>query len=257
MLSERLRSFGAAALNARLPIPEGLTDPSGLPSPRRFAVYRNNVVVSLVEALKAAYPVVHRLVGEDFFRVMATYFVRRDPPTSPILLHYGESFPDFLSIFVPVAHLPWLPDVARLERARLEAYHAAEAPAASQATTDPGRFGQLRLILHPSLRVVTSRFAARTIWQANLADAPPPQIDPTGPEDTLLIRPEAMVLVLPLAPGAAAFLAALQEGQHVMAAALDGIAVTPSFDIAGTLSLLFANRAVIGLTNTEHLNNAF
>ena len=256
MPSDRLKTFGAAALNARLAVPDGLTGPDGLPSARRFGVYRNNVVVGLVGALKAAYPVVHRLVGEDFFRVMATYFVRRDPPASPILLHYGESFPDFLAIFQPVAHLPWLPDVARLERARLEAYHAAEAPPpafspADLAATDPGRFGALRLRLHPSLRIVASRHAARTIWQANLGNDPPPAIDPTGPQDTLLIRPEAQVLVLPLAPGAAAFLAALQKGGPVMTAALDGFAATASFDMAGTLSLLFANRAVIDLTDKE------
>lgn len=251
MLSERLKIFGAAALNARLPVPDGLTGPDGLPSARRFAVYRNNVVVGLVEALKAAYPVVHRLVGEDFFRVMGTYFVRRDPPASPILLHYGESFPDFLAIFEPVAHLPWLPDVARLERARLEAYHAAEAPPADLSGIDSGRFAQARLTLHPSLRIVTSRFAARTIWQANLADAPPPQIDPTGPEDTLLVRPEAQVLALPLAPGAAAFLRALQTGRPVMSAAIDGIGEFPGFDMAAALSLLFANRAVISLTDKE------
>lgn len=251
MLSERLKTFGQAALNARLPVPEGLTGPDGLPSDRRFAVYRNNVVVGLVQALKAAYPVVHRLVGEEFFRVMGTYFVRRDPPASPILLHYGESFPDFLAIFEPVAHLPWLPDVARLERARLEAYHAAEAPAGNLSTMDPGRFGQLRLTLHPSLRIVTSRFAARRIWQANLADSPPPAIDPTGPEDTLFLRPDAQVLALALAPGGAAFLRALERGRPVMVAALDGIAETPGFDMAGTLSLLFANRAVIALSDEE------
>lgn len=251
MLSDRLKTFGAATLNARLPVPDGLTGPDGQPSPRRFAVYRNNVVVGLVEALKAAYPVVHRLVGEDFFRVMGTYFVRRDPPASPILLHYGESFPDFLAIFEPVAHLPWLPDVARMERARLEAYHAAEAPPADLSATDPTRFGQLRLTLHPSLRIVQSRFAARTIWQANLADTLPAQIDPTGPEDTLFLRPKAQVLALPLPPGGAAFLVALQKGQPIMAAALDGIAIIPGFDMAEVLSLLFVNRAVIALTDKE------
>lgn len=251
MPSDRLQTFGAAALNARLPMPEGLTGPDGLPSARRFAVYRNNVVVGLVEALKDAYPVVHRLVGAEFFRVMGSYFVRRDPPSSPILLRYGENFLDFLAIFDPVAHLPWLPDVARLERARQEAYHAAEAPAADLSGIDPGRFGQLRLVLHPSLRVVASRHAVRTIWQANLADAPPPRIDPTGPEDTLFIRPGAQVLALPIAPGGAAFIAALQRGRPVMAAALEGIAASPRFDMAGTLSLLFSHCAVTALTDKD------
>lgn len=249
MLSDRLKTFGAAALNARLPTPEGLVGPDGLPSEKRFAVYRNNVVVGLVKALQAAYPVIHRLVGDDFFRVMATYYVRRDPPASPLLMHYGESFPDFLAIFDPVAHLPYLPDVARLERARLQAFHAAEAgplQAAALSRIAPSDFGAQVLTLHPSTHVLTSRFPARTIWQANLAPEPPPPIDPmSGPEDTLILRPEAEVLALPLPPGGAAFVTALQKGKPVMVAALDGIAATPSFDMSGTLGLLFANRAII------------
>lgn len=251
MLADRLKTFGAATLNARLPVPPGLVGPDGLPSARRFAVYRNNVVVGLVRALQAAYPAVHRLVGDEFFRAMATYFLRRDPPSSPVLLTYGESFPDFLAIFPPVRHLPWLADVARLERARLTAFHAAEAPAlrpAALADLSPADFGRQRLRLHPSAQVVTSRHAARTIWQANLSPEEPPPIDPNaGGEDTLIVRPEAEVLVLPLAPGAAAFLASLLEGKTVTDAAVAAIAVTPRFDMPATLGLLVTRGAVIDL----------
>lgn len=254
MLSDRLNTFGAAALNARLPMPDGLVGPDGRPSPRRFAVYRNNVVVGLVQALRAAYPVVHRLVGDDFFRAMASYFVRRDPPASPILLQYGEDFPDFLAIFPPVGHLPWLPDVARLERARLLAFHAADATALrpeALARVVPGDFGNQVLRLHPSVQVLTSRFAARTIWQANLSPAEPPVLDPAaGGEDTLIVRPEAEVLALPLPPGGAAFVRALLAGRKVMAAALEGIAVTPRFDMAAALALLLSSGAIVDLDPT-------
>lgn len=254
MLSDRLKTFGAAALNARLPLPEGLVGPDGQPSPKRFAVYRNNVVVGLVQALEAAYPVIRRLVGEDFFRVMATYFVRRDPPASPILLHYGEGFPDFLRIFPPVAHLPYLPDVARLERARLLAFHAAEPapfPAEALARLSPADFGRQILRLHPSAQVVTSRFPARTIWQANLAPNPPPIDLSSGGEDTLMLRPEAEVLALPLPQGGAAYVTALQKGDCVMAATLAGIAATPRFDMGACLGLLLSHRAVTTIQPPE------
>lgn len=254
MLSDRLGTFGAAALNARLPMPEGLVGPDGRPSAKRFAVYRNNVVVGLVQALQAAYPAVHRLVGDDFFRVMGAYYVRRDPPASPILLHYGESFPDFLGIFEPVAHLPWLPDVARLERARLLAFHAAEVPALrpeALAHVAPGDFGAQVLRLHPSVHVLTSRYPARTIWQANLSPDAPPAIDPTsGGEDTLILRPGAEVLALSLPPGGAAFAQAVQSGRTVMAAAMEGMTVTPGFDMAATLGLLLTRGAIIDLSDT-------
>ena len=53
-LAERQDDLAAALLNAALPIPDGLIGPDGEPSPTRFAVYRSNVVVSLIEALKMA-----------------------------------------------------------------------------------------------------------------------------------------------------------------------------------------------------------
>jgi hypothetical protein len=62
---------------------------------RRFAVYRNNVVVSLIDALADTFPVTQELVGEDFFRAMAGVFVRHAPPTSALLAEYGEGFSGF------------------------------------------------------------------------------------------------------------------------------------------------------------------
>lgn len=246
--AERLAGFGAAILDARRPAPPGLLGPDGLPSARRFAVYRNNVVVGLTEALQAAYPVVHRLVGEAFFRAMAGHYVRLDPPASPILLDYGAGFPAFLEVFPPVAGLAYLPDVARLERAWVEAYHAAD-PAAAPGWAGLPRagLGQLRLALHPSVRVLASDHPVLGIWQMNLPGAEPAPLPPdAGPEEVLLVRPAAEVEVFRLPPGGAAFIAALQAGQTVTAAALAGFARTPRFDLQEVLTGLLASRACTG-----------
>ncbi len=127
-LAERQRGFAAALLDAALPMPQGLVGPDGEPSPKRFAVYRNNVVVGLTETLKDAFPAVRRIVGPEFFQAMARAYVVLEPPRSPILLDYGAGFPDFIGPFEPAAVLPYLADVARIERAWAEAYHAPEAP---------------------------------------------------------------------------------------------------------------------------------
>jgi len=72
----------------------------------RFAVYGNNVVVGLMEALQANFPATCRVVGDKFFRAMAREFVMLEPPTSPILLDYGAGFPDFIGCFEPAGPLP-------------------------------------------------------------------------------------------------------------------------------------------------------
>ena len=81
-LAERQHDFGLALLDAKRLAPEGLVGPDGQPSPRRFDVYRNNVVAGLIAALGEAYPVVLRLVGLEFFRAMAAAYVTRRPPQS-------------------------------------------------------------------------------------------------------------------------------------------------------------------------------
>lgn len=90
--ADRQREFAAALLDPERPTPSGIIGPDGDVCPKRFAVYRNNVVVGLTEILKAAYPAARRLVGEEFFDAMAGIYVRAEPPRSPILLEYGGLF---------------------------------------------------------------------------------------------------------------------------------------------------------------------
>ena len=169
-LADRQRDFCAALLNPRLVVPRGLVGPDGEPSARRFSVYRNNVVVGLIETLKEAFPTVHRIVGVDFFRVMAGAYAVAEPPLSPILLDYGAGFPGFIDKFEPASSLPYLPDVARIERAWAESYHAREAvplDPAELTTVEPDRFVEISFAIHPSLRIVRSQLPALTIWRMN------------------------------------------------------------------------------------------
>jgi len=165
-LAEGQRSFAAALLDPALPVPTGLVGPDGKPSWRRFAVYRNNVMVGLTQTLKDAYPAVHRIVGSEFFHALARAYVVGDLPRSPMLFDYGAGLPDFIDRFEPASVLPYLADVARIERAWTEAYHAAEASpiglsAFAEIASD--RFPAITLVLHPSVRIVRSRFPALTI----------------------------------------------------------------------------------------------
>lgn len=249
-LAERQGNFAAALLNPRLPMPDGLIDPDGEPGPKRFAVYRNNVVVGLTETLKDAFPAVHRIVGADFFRAMARAYVMVEPPRSPILLDYGAGFPDFISQFEPAAMLPYLADVARIERAWMEAYHAPEA-----SPIDPSAFTvialdqlpSIQLALHPSLRIVRSQFPALTIWQMNVAGGVPAQVDlAAGCEDTLVVRPLADVDVRSIPKGSLEFIQALTEGRSVLAALEAGLIANPRFDLSANLSDLMHAGALVG-----------
>ena len=120
----------------------------------RFAIYRNNVMHSLSQALAQRFPVVQRLVGAEFFAAMAAEFIRAHPPASPVLLLWGGDFAGFLSHFPPVRALPYLPDVARIEHARGQSYHAADIrplDGAALGAAMGGDAGRLRFALSPSI----------------------------------------------------------------------------------------------------------
>ncbi len=108
-----------ALLDPALPCPTGLSTWNGSDPQTRFAVYRNNVMMSLIDALADTYPVVQRLVGEDFFRAMARVFAQAKPPRSAVMAYYGRDFAAFIDAFPPAASVPYLADVARLEMARV------------------------------------------------------------------------------------------------------------------------------------------
>ena len=122
----RQSAFRAAILDADRPAPPDLLDGLGRPTAKRFNVYRNNVAVSLTEALEAGFPATARLLGDANFRAVAGRFLRASPPDSPLMMHYGAGFPDFLASLDALASMGYLADVARLEQALRTAYHAAD-----------------------------------------------------------------------------------------------------------------------------------
>jgi hypothetical protein len=248
--AERQRQFAAALLDPALPTPAGLVDPDGDACPRRFSVYRNNVVVGLSRALEESFPVVRRLVGPEFFRAMANAYVRADPPRSPILLDYGAGFPSFVASFEPAAAIAYLADVARIERAWIEAYHAAEAqPLGSGAFAEipADRLADLRLHLHPSIRVVRSPTPALTIWRMNLDGGlqGPVEVE-AGGEDAFFVRPESEVEVRSMPPGGADFVLALSQGRSVTEAMEIAFAAERGFDPALNLAGLIDSGAFVG-----------
>lgn len=243
-------SFAAALLAPDRPVPAGVIAHSiGAPA-RRFAVYRNNVVVGLIAALDQRFPAVRSVVGEEFFAAMARAFVREHLPRSPILMTYGDAFPPFIAAFAPAADLPYLADLARLEAARTRAYHAADAvpvDACSFRGLDGETLAAIRIALHPSTEILRSPHPIVTIWAMNAGEREPASIADWRDEDALVARPGLDVEVRTLPSGGAAFLLALVAGRTLADAAQAAIAEDGDFDLATNLAGLIGARLVVGL----------
>ena len=242
-------AFAEALLDPARSPPPGLVRPDGRPAGRRFDIYRNNVVVALVEALGEAFPVVRTLVGDEFFEAMAGVYVRAHPPPSPRMMFYGEGLAPFLESFPPAAGLPYLPDVARLEYARRLAYHAADEPAADPSVLgglDAAALMEARLSLQAACHVLHSAHPVHAIWRFNATDDKSP-VRPAA-EDVLVSRPEETVLVQLLPPGGAAFLLALRAGEPLRRAAERAAADAPTFDLGANLASVFSARIVSAIS---------
>lgn len=141
---------------------------------KRLDIYRNNVFHSLTIALADLYPVVKRLVGDQFFNATAAEYIRRCPPRSAAMVRFAADFPEFLKCFEHTGAMPYLADVAEVEVARHQAYHAEDAPVLSVAdfsAVPAKQLSRTRLLLHPSVTLLRSRYPILQIWQANQGDS--------------------------------------------------------------------------------------
>lgn len=237
------RRFATALLDPDAPCPDGLIAWNHSDPARRFAVYRNNVIVSLIDALADAFPVAQQLVGEEFFRAMTGVFVRQAPPQSARLVEYGDGLPAFIAQFEPASTVPYLADVARLERLRVRAFHAADADPLTpkqiaQALADPERLPTLQVTCHPSLGVLSSRYAIVALWAAHQGFGNLASVNPALPEIALVIRVGLAVQVIALPPGGDVLIAGFIAGLPLGEAAGLAIAAHPDFDLTAHLALL-------------------
>lgn len=246
-------AFAAALWDAEQAPPKGLRSWNGGDTAKRFAVHRNNCIAGLTQALAEGFPVLRRLVGDEFFFAMARLFVCAQPPRSPVLALYGDGLAAWLAGFAPAASLPYLPDMARLEHARTCAFHAADAaPLAAEALArqlaSPDGLAGLRFVLHPSLGLVASPWAVLSLWQAHQEpdEAAIAEVDLDQPEAAMLLREGDEVLLRSLPAATAAFVRALEQGQALgpAAAAAGQGPGGEAFDLAATLGLLIQCGAI-------------
>jgi hypothetical protein len=246
--------FAAALLDPAAPCPAGLASWNGSDPSQRFAVYRNNVAVSLVDALADTYPVVQALVGAEFFRAMARRFALAQPPRSPVLACYGKGFGEFIAGFTPTASVPYLADVARLEMARVLSFHAADAASVSPEEIQhylahPESLPNLRIGLHPALHQLASQYAVASLWAAHqdggLSIA---AVDIDQPEHVLLMRREQAVELHVIAAAEHLFINRLANGATLGQAAQAALDADADFELSAALGLLIRLDAICTLT---------
>ena len=223
----------------------------------RAAVHRNTYFGSLVAALAESFPVTRAMAGEAFFDAMARARVLVDPPTSPVLVEYAISFAGFVEDFEPAHAAPVLAEMAQLEAARLQAFHAADAEAVGlerfhPLACDAARLERTAAVLHPAAQWRQARHALVELWRAHdeaqeMASVDLRGIDAGAAQEWLVHRPRHRVEVHGLPAGAVAFLDALAAGASFAHAFTAAAGAQPLAEPAALFSLLLQKGLVIEL----------
>jgi hypothetical protein len=207
-------------------------------SPRE-QIYRNNVFISLAGALADVYPVVQRLVGEKYFDQLARRYSRAHPSRSGNLHDFGRDLGRFILRIGDLKALSYLADVAALEWACHEAFHAGDAaPLDFSSLTDPAN---LKAPLHPAARLVASRYPILAIWEANQAEDPELVDLDAGADWLVVFRRDLEVEILRSGPGEFALLAALRDGMTLGDACGAALAAEPGLDLAAAMGRFVTN----------------
>lgn len=212
-----------------------------------FNIYRNGYFRATIDTLVSNYPAVHAVLGDEFFRYLSKLFIVQFPPAFGSLVGYGREFAMFLDDADISRELPYLPDMARLDRGWLEVYFAADieplAPASVAALVhESGESSSWRIELIPAATIVSLSYPITDVWQqlkdkGGLGEV----IELTRkPEQTLIWRsgPEVLTRVLPAVEFI--FLSSLNEGLSFEEAAENAIEENAKFDFSAFFSNLIA-----------------
>lgn len=229
----------------------------GISGERRLQIYHNNVYISLQDALRAVYPVVCRLVGEEFFRAMANEYIDRHPSHSGNLHDFGSYLASFIEEFEPVSNLVYLSDVARLEWAYHQVFHSADCNTFDIEALEklkPHLYCHLIFELNPASRLITSPYPILRIWQFNRStiegnDTAAEENEnislDEGRDNLLVIRRNLEIAFQRMSPAEFAFLKATEQKSTFQEACDAAVKHDPRCDISQLLLALISSQTIV------------
>lgn len=222
-------------------------------SPRslqQFAAYRERALKGLEDILLAVYPTAAAVMGEAEFSRAARAFVLQSAPSSvdPVLI--AEPFGHFLDLYATEENLPHLPDIATLDYGCFKAQQAIEATAMNtRIFTDlsPEQLAARRIQLHPACFWMSSPYAIYDIWRYHHSLYSSKPLTVETPQEIVIIRPQLHVEVHRVDVGLVKVLDALDAGETLNGALMQGSAADPEFNAVAAIQFLIQNNLIISL----------
>ncbi len=226
----------------------------GIAPAKRLSIYRKNTETNFAASLRLSFPATYRLVGKDYFRHCARLYQLQRPSCSGDLHHVGEAFAEYLAQLHAHDRYCYIGDIARLEWLCQQSLLAADRSPldlAKLAAVDLSDYDSLCFLLHPSVRLFSSKFPCQTIWQANTADDNTSEnIDldlasDRGPEYLLIFRDSLGLLLQGLNACEYSFLGNLQRGETFTTAVQAANTESAAFNPSDSLRRWVAMRVIV------------
>lgn len=222
-------------------------------SPRtlqQFAAYRERALLGLQQILQSVYPTAAAVMGQDEFTRAARAFILQSAPRSvdPVLI--AEPFGHFLDLYATEQKLPHLPDVATLDYGCYKAEQAIEAPAMNtRIFTDltPEQLAARRIQLHPACFWMSSPYAIYDVWRFHNSPYSSKPLTVESPQEVVIIRPQLHVEVHRVDVGLVKVLDAIDAGDTLNGALMQGSATDPEFNAVAAIQFLIQNNLIISL----------
>jgi hypothetical protein len=148
----------------------------------RVDVYANMYFFRLLDVLRDDYPAMAAVLGETDFHNLITDYLLHHPPAHFSIRHAGDRLPELVATHAVAVARPYLGDLAQLERALNDAFDAANSRTASGAdlaAIPAADWAALRFRLHPSVRLLHSRWAVHDLRRRVDRGEPPGEPDQT------------------------------------------------------------------------------
>jgi hypothetical protein len=212
------------------------TDHELFSSSRGKTIYRNQFYHARADALKKTYPLLLKLVGEEFFTALANDYSDQYPSHASDLNYFGDQLTLFLEHHPAVREFPYFAEVAQLEWACYQALVAENSEACQPQVFSQflqQDYAHLYLRLHPACRWLKFTYPVYDIWcmcsdeseQANTIN-----LDQAGCP-ILIFRRDYTIYLEKITDPEFLFLTAFANGFSLLAACQQALDSDPSFPL--------------------------
>jgi hypothetical protein len=162
----------------------------------RVGIYASMYRARLADVLRADYPKLAAVLGDEGFTALVADFLAASPPRDHSLRDLGAPLGAFVAQHGSAAGRPWLADLAALEWARADVFDRADVAALTLddlRTVPPDDFAALPLRAVPASAWLDVRADVDELWRAIEEGAAPAPPSP-GPRRLVIWRREVDVL---------------------------------------------------------------